>query len=163
MWTGVFQLGFHLALAESVWFQRYLVANARVVAWILRPFEPSLRVEGASLYSDRVALTVSEGCDGVQPCVVFLAGVLAFPASRRQRVAALAVGLPILLGVNVLRVLHLWHLGAVSERWFSLAHLQLWPMGLLLLALGMWFLWARRRLAEQTASGPAAREAVSRS
>lgn len=73
--------------------------------WIL-PIPVSQR-DDITLGSEHAAVVVRGGCNGLEAIFLMLAGILAFPASWCTRGLALMLYLPLLFGLNVLRVLML--------------------------------------------------------
>jgi exosortase H (IPTLxxWG-CTERM-specific) len=100
---------------------------------------------GNVLYSARsgFAVGIEAGCNGVEAMLVLLAGILAFPASARWKLAGLAIGFLAIQGLNIVRIASLFYLGQWSERWFEFAHLYLWQTLIMLDALLVWLLWMR--------------------
>jgi len=82
-------------------------------------------------------------CTGIEVMGLFAAAVLAFPSLWRRRAAALAVGIPALMVLNLMRMISLIYIGARSATALHYGHLYVWPVVLLTVALGMWLQWAR--------------------
>ena len=82
-------------------------------------------------------------CTGVEVIGLFVAAVLAFPARWRDRLAALLAGIPVLLLLNLARMITLIYFGARSATALHYGHLYVWPIILLTTALGIWLQWAR--------------------
>ena len=68
-----------------------LVASA--ASGLIRAFDGDAISQGILLYSQRTgfAITIEAGCNGVEAMLVLLAGVLAYPAPWRFRLAGLAI------------------------------------------------------------------------
>ena len=45
-----------------------------------------------------------------------------------ERAAAAAIGLPVLIAVNIVRICTLYYVGIHLPEWFEFAHLELWPL-----------------------------------
>jgi exosortase/archaeosortase family protein len=78
-----------------------------------------------TLGSDDAAVVIRAGCNGLEAVFLLLAGILAFPASWRQRGAALMTYLPLLFIVNVLRVLMLLFVMSQYPAHIDLFHYQI--------------------------------------
>ena len=70
------------ALTALPWFQHdlfpaYLRLNAQLSALILRWFGEDAHATGISIASSRFALEIKRGCDATEPCLIFIAAVLA--------------------------------------------------------------------------------------
>jgi exosortase/archaeosortase family protein len=75
--------------------------------------------------------------------VLFVAAVLAYPATGRQRLLGVLAGLPLLLGLNLARLVALGWIGVRVPRLFTQAH-ELWMQAFIILAVALsWIVWAR--------------------
>ncbi len=70
--------------------------------------------------------------------------MLAFPAPPKARAAGIAVGLLAIQGVNLVRIVSLFWLGAHRRDVFELFHAAIWQTLLILLAVGIFLAWGRR-------------------
>jgi exosortase/archaeosortase family protein len=96
-----------------------------------------LYVPGAFAYD------INIGCTGLLPAAVLAVAILASPGARRAKQRGLVVGVPLLLTVNLLRLVHLFYLGIHSPRHFVLAHTLLWEGTMVLFSFVTWLLWTR--------------------
>jgi exosortase H (IPTLxxWG-CTERM-specific) len=128
-------------------FDAYLAGYARLAGHVLRLFDPSVTVQGQDLIG-RYNLRIVKNCDAMEANILFVAAVLAFPGTLRKRIIGVALGIPVLVGVNVVRICSLYYIGIHSPKAFEFFHLELWP--LLLVASGVaaflvWATWAQDR------------------
>jgi exosortase/archaeosortase family protein len=82
-------------------------------------------------------------CGAIEIMAIFLAAVLAFPTLWWKRFIGLAAGLPIMYGVNVLRLTVLAVIGAMdkSRVWFNFAHEYVWQAVYIIFVVAVWLLW----------------------
>lgn len=82
-------------------------------------------------------------CGAIEIMAIFLAAVLAFPTLWRKRLIGLAAGLPVMYGVNILRLTVLAIIGAVdtSREWFNFAHEYVWQAIYIIFVVAVWLLW----------------------
>lgn len=125
-------------------FETYLAWNAWLSSLLLLPFVDGIEATGSVLASPGFALAVRPGCDALQPCAVFLAGVLSFPATARQRTVGACFGVILLLALNLVRISSLFLIGTHLPEWFDSAHIELWQGAFIVAALLLWLFWARR-------------------
>ena len=101
---------------------------------------------GASLYiPGGFGYVVAIGCTGVVPAAVLAIAVLAAPAAAVTRALGLVVAVPLVLLLNLLRLVHLFYLGVHHPRGFALAHEVLWECALVVCTVGIgwgWWKWA---------------------
>ena len=88
------------------------------------------------------AYEISRGCTGFVPAVMLGLSIAAYPAERRHKVVGLALGIPALLGINLVRLVHLFYLGVHQPEWFHAAHTVAWEWVIILAVAGIWLGWA---------------------
>jgi exosortase/archaeosortase family protein len=86
---------------------------------------------------------VGIGCTGLLPAMVLVIAILAAPAGLAEKGRGLAVGVPIVLAVNLLRLAHLFYLGVYAPRLFGPAHEVVWEAGIVLATFATWAFWFR--------------------
>ena len=82
-------------------------------------------------------------CTGSLPVAFLTVSILASPGTLRRKFVGLAVGLPILIALNLTRLVHLFYLGVHNPTAFDLAHTFLWEGFLILAIFGIWLGWTR--------------------
>ena len=83
-------------------------------------------------------------CTGLAPYALLVAFVLAFPASWRARLLALAGGAVVLLLANSVRLVSCAYVMRYRPDWFPFIHEYAWQVALVGLTFGLVALWARR-------------------
>ncbi len=144
----LFLLGFYALVAIRpvndavvVPFTAFLV---RISAGILGAIGEHVVTQGTVIRSALFAVDVKNGCNGIEATLLLLAAILAFPASPKARAAGLAVGCLAIQGVNLVRIVSLFWLGAHRRGVFDLFHAAIWQSLLILLAVGIFLAWGRR-------------------
>jgi exosortase H (IPTLxxWG-CTERM-specific) len=121
-----------------------LELNADVAAAILSGLGESARSSGVMVISPRSQLSIMRGCDAVDPAMLFLAAVLAFPAPIRAKLLAIAIGLPVLLAANLIRIISLYYVGVHFPGAFEIVHVDVWQALFIMLTMIVWIIWAAR-------------------
>ena len=123
----------------------WTTALASISAWLIGLFDAQVISYGKVLQhaGTGVGVSIEAGCNGVEACIILMAGVLAYPAPWRMKLAGLAIGVLAIQGVNVLRVISLFYLADWDQQWFEFAHLYLWQVLIMLDVLVVWLLWIR--------------------
>jgi exosortase/archaeosortase family protein len=140
------------------WFTAYLSLYARLAGSVLSIFEPAVSVHGQEIVG-RYGLRIVKTCDAMEVNILYAAAVLAFPGSFRRKLAGLAVGIPLLVMLNVARICTLYYVGTLAPGSFEFFHLELWPLVLFVAgAAGFlaWATWAARTDLQGTAPRVAA-------
>jgi exosortase H (IPTLxxWG-CTERM-specific) len=99
---------------------------------------------GTILRSPKFAVNIRNGCNGVEAMLIFLAAVLAFPASWKSRLAGLALGILAIQIVNLIRVVALFLTGVYFPRIFDTSHTVIWQTIVILVGVLLWIFWANR-------------------
>jgi exosortase H (IPTLxxWG-CTERM-specific) len=150
-----FLITFLLVLGASFAFLAWKPVNDRVVepftgqiakasAVALRLVGQDVTRSGTALRSPRFAVNIKNGCNGVEAMVILLAAIVAFPAPWKARLLGLAVGAAAIQVVNLVRVVALFLTGAYLPKLFDTSHTVVWQSLVILSAVLIWILWARR-------------------
>jgi exosortase H (IPTLxxWG-CTERM-specific) len=99
---------------------------------------------GTILRNPRFAVNIRNGCNGVEAMLIFLAAVLAFPASWKSRLTGLTLGILAIQLVNLIRVVALFLTGIYFPRIFDTSHTVIWQTIVILFGVLLWIFWANR-------------------
>jgi exosortase H (IPTLxxWG-CTERM-specific) len=135
-------------LYETKVFQPYVRINADFSSKILGLLGYSVVAEGDLLESRQFSLTIRRGCDGLEPTALFAAAVLAFSAPILLKLPALAIGIPLLAALNLVRIVSLFLVGIYYPDLLHTMHVDVWQVlyivvGIALFAL--WLVWVTQR------------------
>jgi exosortase/archaeosortase family protein len=100
-------------------------------------------------------VNIRNGCNGVEAMLIFLAAVLAFPASWKARVAGLVLGILAIQVVNLIRVVALFLTGVYFPSIFNASHTVIWQTIVILFGVLLWIFWANRFAAPPAPAEPA--------
>jgi exosortase H (IPTLxxWG-CTERM-specific) len=125
--------------------QPFTALLAWIAASVVLPFDDSVISSGRILRDSAsgFAVSIEAGCNGVEASIVLFAGVLAFPATWRQRTAAITLGFLAIQLLNILRIVSLFYLGQWNFDIFEWTHLYLWPVLIMLDVLLVFALYLR--------------------
>lgn len=135
----------------------YLRFVARTAGAVVGLFDEHVVVVDRSIRG-RFALQIVKSCSSLDVQALGAAAVLAFPATLPAKLVGLAGSVAALTIANQLRIATLYFVGINAPTHFDLIHEELFPLALLALAVGAFFLWTRwaqrRTLREPHAAGP---------
>lgn len=141
-----------LAVAFLIWFNVWFSQgptfdwivnwNARAAAAIIRATGLSAEASGGSILSPRFSVSIKQGCDALEPIVLYAAGVLAAPFALRRRIIGLLAGSSLLLLMNMVRIVSLFYTGLHYPRLFETMHMVVWQALFIFLAVVLWIRWA---------------------
>jgi exosortase H (IPTLxxWG-CTERM-specific) len=112
-------------------------------------------MSGTVIRSSRFAVNIRNGCNGVEAMLIFLAAVLAFPASWKSRLSGLALGIVAIQVINLIRVVALFLTGVYFPKIFDSSHTVIWQTIVILFGVLLWIFWANRFAAPPAPAEPA--------
>lgn len=82
-------------------------------------------------------------CGAVPSMAIFVAAVLAFPVAIWKRLAGVLLGIPILYGINIVRLTSLSFVGAYygTGEVFEFSHEVVWQSVFVVFVVAVWLLW----------------------
>jgi exosortase H (IPTLxxWG-CTERM-specific) len=80
-------------------------------------------------------------CTGILPACAFALSILASPANGRRKLIGLALGIPLVFLLNMVRLIHLFFIGVYRPEWFNFAHHYAWEGAIILGVLALWLAW----------------------
>jgi exosortase/archaeosortase family protein len=120
-------------------FTALVTLAAEGVGRAVLPFPVEQR-SGGVLGTEGAAVVVRSGCNGIEALFLMLAGILAVPAPLATRVRVLAMALPFLFFLNLLRIIGLLYVMAEHPDLIAFAHDQV-AQGIMVVAVLV--LWVR--------------------
>lgn len=112
-------------------------------------------MNGTVIRSDRFAVNIRNGCNGVEAMLIYFAAVLAFPASWKSRWLGVGLGFVAIQLVNLVRVVALFLTGVYLPQLFDSSHTVIWQTLVILSGVLLWILWANRFAATPSGGAPA--------
>ena len=122
----------------------YTTLIARVSGTILGLFGEDITINGCVLRSPRFAVTIYNGCNGLITSLIFVSGVLAFPARWSSKVIGVAGGLLSIQIINLIRIISLFYIGVYLPQFFSQSHIFIWQSLVILAGVTLWIVWAHK-------------------
>lgn len=86
-------------------------------------------------------LSIVSECTSISYILIFASAVIAYPASFKKKLSGILMGVPIIVVLNLLRIVFLGWLGGNHPEYFNLFHEYLWEGGFLFLVLLIWVIW----------------------
>ena len=141
-----------LGVALVVYFQLFGSAfmgtvtewTAQSAAFPLRLLGTSVDVHGTVVASEGFAYSIIAECTLVGPLLLYLAAVIAYPASLASKASGAALGLAVLAGLNVVRLVSLFYVGTYAPEYLDVAHLVIWQGLMVLTVVALWLSWVQR-------------------
>lgn len=98
------------------------------------------------------AVEVYFRCTGFLPVVCLTAAICASPGRGLRKLAGIALGVPLLLALNLLRIVHVFLVGVSRPDLFGLVHGVVWEAAIAAAVIGIWWTWLRAPFAPLAAA-----------
>ena len=125
--------------------------QARIASSLLNIFGYKTQVNGDIISGRGQSVSISKGCDGLEPIALFVGAILVFPMSFRFKWPGVLVGLAGLFLLNNLRIFGLYLAGIHVPKWFDVFHLHGGFVIFTVATIIIWFIWAGWALRKQKA------------
>lgn len=120
----------------------YTAVIARMSGFVLRIFGEKVVVTGCVVSSPRFAVTIYNGCNGLITSLIFISGVLAFPARASAKLIGVIGGLLTIQLINLVRIVSLFYIGVFLPQHFNDAHIFIWQSLVIIAGISLWIMWA---------------------
>ena len=143
---GLFAL-FLVALHAFTWlfalkgYIKWGYGTAHVVSSILNATGIQNTVDYNIIHLSNDTWNVTSECTAVNAVFLFISFVLAYSSSLRSKALGLTSGIPLIIVVNIVRLVAL---GWVTEYWPDQAHLfhdYIWEVFFMFFIVALWFIW----------------------
>lgn len=135
------------SLYNSTFFNIYIADplthfQARLSSSILNIMGQATSAEGNVLRNSYTALDIKKGCDGIEPTMFFIIGVLLVPFNWRAKRYGLLVGLVALFSLNLLRIVGLYFAKVYWPSAFDTLHIHGGFALFFIITIIIWMTWA---------------------
>ena len=103
-----------------------------------------VKIDGTHLASGKFVVDVSPACSGAVPSMIYLSAVFAYPATLRSKLIGAGIGVGIIHGVNLIRVVGLFLIGLFAHQYFHDTHVYVAQAAVVAIAVATWLFWAGR-------------------
>jgi archaeosortase B (VPXXXP-CTERM-specific) len=127
--------------------------TALIVGFCLNLLGAGNTVNGADIiFVSAPAFNLIYGCIGVYPIMVFVACVLAYPTTFRNKIIGIVPGVILLYVIEIVRLTFLGVINLHYPDLFDVTHVYLWQATLVIFVLLLLFLWITRIVEREEAS-----------
>jgi len=120
----------------------YTTLIAKVAGTLLGWFGEDITINGCVLRSPRFAVTIYNGCNGLITSLIFISGVLAFPAKISAKAIGVIGGLLAIQAINMVRIISLFYIGIYLPKLFNSSHIFIWQSLVIIAGVTLWIVWA---------------------
>ena len=118
--------------------------TAEVLFILLELFGMDISLNGANLYLPNFSMAIIHECTGIYELIVYSACVLAYFTTPEKKIIGIAFGIPLILGINMIRLIFLAFIGTWFPSIFDYVHYYLWQVTLILIVALMILIWIEK-------------------
>ncbi|MDY6905449.1 MAG: exosortase H [Thermodesulfobacteriota bacterium] len=119
------------------------VYTARMTAMLVKLMGIDVVVREAFVSAGSFSIKVIPECTAIFVVILYFAFVMAYPASIRQKAMGLLFGIPVLVVVNMVRLVGIFLIGMHYRALFEYAHVYIGQIFMILLVLSISLIWLR--------------------
>ena len=121
-----------------------MVVTADVTGLFLKLFGMGVNVSGRVVSLSNFSMEVVGECTGLYEMLIFLAAMIAYPASYKKKLIGAGLGIPLLYMINVIRMIFIAIIGNWSPKTFDFFHMYFWQVAMILIIVSVWVLWIEK-------------------
>ena len=126
----------HFAFLENV--------TASLLGFSLRIFGMDVIVNGNTVILDGFALKIIDECTAMFGSIVYVSCTLAYPADIGKKIIGIALGIPCLYAINMVRLVVIAFVGLSNPEMFEYVHTYLWQTIFIVFVIIIWLIWVDR-------------------
>lgn len=149
LFYGVFYTSPEDSPRLNAFLRTYLGFYASASGFVLSLFGAEVMVHGPTLFVGGKAVEVARGCDAMEPIALFVAALIAVQVRLRSKLWGLLVCVPLLVFLNLLRIIALSWISLAYPEWFETAHVTVGQTLFVVCTLCLWFVWVMRATREE--------------
>jgi archaeosortase B (VPXXXP-CTERM-specific) len=100
-------------------------------------------VNGSLVSINGFGLEIIDECTAVFSSIVYSACILAYPTTIRKKGIGVALGIPVLYAINILRLVILAQVGITRPALFEFVHVYLWQASFIIFVVVIFLLWLK--------------------
>jgi len=116
--------------------------TATITGFLLDLTGRGVNVTDTVVASSQFAFQIVDLCTAIMPMMIFAAAIISFPSRLKEKLSGLIIGLTGIFVINQVRLVSLFYIGIYAPGIFETAHLLVWQSLMILLAIGLWLIWA---------------------
>jgi len=149
---AVFYLFYNSVLYKNTIASTIENTQAIIASGILSVLGHTTTVDGDLIQGQEFAVSISDGCDGLEPLAMLVIGILVFPLAFRWKWQGMLAGLIVLFILNLIRIAGLYLAGVYIPSAFEFLHLHGGFILFTIISIGLWMVWVNWAMRQQNAA-----------
>ena len=121
-----------------------MVVTADVTGFFLKLFGLTVRVSERIVSLPNFSIEVVGECTGLYEMLIFLAAMIAYPASWKKKLIGAGLAIPFLYAINIIRMIFITLVANWSPKTFDFLHMYFWQVAMILIIVSAWVLWIEK-------------------
>lgn len=118
--------------------------TATQVSWAMRLLGIDSAASGTQLSFGSRAVTIVMECTALQVAMIYSALVLAYPSSIKSKLIGIGVGIPLILLVNIIRLMVICFVLWWKPEYFEMMHIYVWQVVFIVVVVAMAAIWIEK-------------------
>lgn len=118
--------------------------TAHQVSWAMKLLGVESDVSGSLVTFGPRSVTIVLECTALQVAMIYTALVLAYPSSVKAKLIGIGIGLPLILIVNVIRLIIICFVLWWKPQYFEMMHIYVWQVVFIVVVVAMAALWIEK-------------------
>jgi len=116
---------------------------AEVLRWTMPG--TNIATTTTTIRTPTLELQILRGCDGIEAWLLLVTAILVFPMPWRKRGVGMLLGTVLMIGLNIVRIVTLFHIALRRPEWMDVAHGFIWQSLIVLAAAAFVLIWTDPR------------------
>ncbi len=114
------------------------------VSWAMKLLGVNSNASGCLVTFGPRSVTIVMECTALQVAMIYTSLVLAYPSSLKAKLIGVLVGLPLILAVNVIRLVVICFVLWWKPEYFEMMHIYIWQVVFIVIVVAMAALWIEK-------------------
>lgn len=111
---------------------------------ILNALGTGVQVDGTLVSSADFSMIIVNECTGIVSMIILLCAVFPYPCKINRKLLGIAIGMPSLFLLNLIRMVTLFYIGTFLPSFFETTHILVWQSLMILAVIAIWFIWTEK-------------------
>ncbi len=118
--------------------------TATQVCWAMRLLGVESSCSGSLVSFGPRSVTIVMECTALQVAMIYAALILAYPSTAKAKAIGLGIGLPLILAVNVVRLVVICFVLWWKPAYFEMMHIYIWQVVFIVIVVAMAAVWIEK-------------------
>ncbi len=147
--VGVFNLIIYI-LSNMGYLNPFIAFTTNTASYLMQLSGLNAEVSAATISLHSRILDVTLECTAIFIMAIYAALVIAYPTSKDRKIKGLLFGIPLIVAINLVRLLFAAVVAEKFPGYFDYIHDYLWRIAFIMLTAALWLFWAEKGERDET-------------